>query len=1184
MKLLLDQYQNTRFNRASVYLKNLLVITICIILVFISTGSVHGQKIRNFRSTVTQNSLEENKRIADELFSKGLYYSSLNYYQHVLDGDPANYESMYQMAEAYYELRHYDKAAELYQQVMDGNLEDFPLSTYKYAQALQALAQYDQAINMYNNFIGANHQDYASEIKSAGKHIESCRLAQKLLRNSPDVEISKLYGLPGNSSSNFAAIPLNDSIIYFTGSETLHRKKNQRFENFSGKFDTVYFNRIFQVIDKSGAVSRREMVKIPLSSQYQSIGSPSYSSDLKKLYYTICTTNETTSACDLYYSERKSNSWSKPQKLNEVINPPGSNTKHPMIVLDETNAEVLFFSSDRKGGFGGYDIWYCKKDSLGKFNAPVNLGKAINTSSDEITPFFDIHAGNLYFSSNGHVGLGEFDIYMVNLNFEDRNGKVFNLGYPINSSSDDYYFNLYEYGQKGFLTSNRLEARNSESGNYFDNIFTLRFSKSFAFQGLPDYIAEVGTVDEEDAEFNLFDEKFAYKTLTPEDVLANLSPEEDIQISGNLMNADGTPVSGEDITLLNESGETIATTKSDSQGSFAFRNLPGGQFYSVALDAIDEGTSISLDFKDKDGNLLTSANAENDPRFFKFKNLPDKQFTDALLAEEDVTISGSLIQSGMAVANKQVFLTDEAGNIIASTTSDENGRFAFRGLPGGSKYLVAMDEKDQAIEINLELSNEAGQPLAKTSSKSEPALFKYRNLDDKQYKNALLAEEDVTISGTLSLDGIVAANKEVFLTDSKGNIVATTTSDENGNFRFKQLPGGENYSILLNEQDQGLEINLNLTNKTGKVLASANSKRNPALFQYKKLSDQSYESVLLAEEDVSISGTLMNGTLAAANKKVLVVDGDGNVVASAISDDKGSFDFRKLPGGEHYTVLLDESDANLGITLNLTNQNGQVIASANSKQDPRFFQYRSLNDQEYETSLLAEEDISISGTLLQDGTSAVNKKVYLTDSEGNIVAETTTDEKGGFNFKDLPGGKNYQVVMEKDESNLELFVDLKNKNGDLLASVNSNENKNFFAYKDLNNQDTQLNDQNVSDASFNLSEERTSALLSSIRSVMTHKQYLSRVESKYSMEERRILNLRVQIGAYSKPKPGLFDGLINVPTIDERFEGGLVKYLTGNFKNLSEAEILRKRTYDQGILDAFISVYLDGKRIAILIY
>ena len=123
-----------------------------------------------------------------------------------------------------------------------------------------------------------------------------------------------------------------------------------------------------------------------------------------------------------------------------------------------------------KGGYGGYDIWMIKKIAHAKWSNPINLGKRINTSMDELYPFLSSN-NKLFFSSNGHLGMGGQDIFVVEINSSFKILSISNMDHPINSTNDDFGFVLLN-NKVGFFTSNRkgsnfldiYKVENNENG------------------------------------------------------------------------------------------------------------------------------------------------------------------------------------------------------------------------------------------------------------------------------------------------------------------------------------------------------------------------------------------------------------------------------------------------------------------------------------------------------------------------------------------------------------------------------------------------------------------------------------------------------------------------------------------------------------------------------------------------
>ena len=160
----------------------------------------------------------------------------------------------------------------------------------------------------------------------------------------------------------------------------------------------------------------------PLNSE-ENEGAGCISQDGRILYFTACGRKDGMGRCDLYISYRKEGGWSQPQNLGPAINSGGWESQ-PSLSID---GQTLYFVSDRKGGQGGMDIW-CSHLVEGRWTSPVNLGPTINTPGDEKSPFIAFDNHRLFFSSNGHVGMGGMDLFVC---------RKINDCFPINTSGDE---------------------------------------------------------------------------------------------------------------------------------------------------------------------------------------------------------------------------------------------------------------------------------------------------------------------------------------------------------------------------------------------------------------------------------------------------------------------------------------------------------------------------------------------------------------------------------------------------------------------------------------------------------------------------------------------------------------------------------------------------------------------------
>jgi flagellar motor protein MotB len=193
-------------------------------------------------------------------------------------------------------------------------------------------------------------------------------------------------------------------------------------------------------------------------------GAQTLSSNGNYMYFTACERPGGMGSCDLYFSAFNEGRWSHPYNLGSPVNSQAWEST-PSISAD---GNLLIFSSNRKGGYGGKDLWYSILGDNGTWSVPVNMGRTINTEGEEMSPFIHFDGTTLYFASDGHPGMGGFDIYMAKMNKDSTWSEPRNLGYPINTFNDDMGLVIETGGQKAYFSS----KRNNDNGKdiFFFNL------------------------------------------------------------------------------------------------------------------------------------------------------------------------------------------------------------------------------------------------------------------------------------------------------------------------------------------------------------------------------------------------------------------------------------------------------------------------------------------------------------------------------------------------------------------------------------------------------------------------------------------------------------------------------------------------------------------------------------------
>ncbi|MFQ5447168.1 MAG: OmpA family protein [Saprospiraceae bacterium] len=179
-------------------------------------------------------------------------------------------------------------------------------------------------------------------------------------------------------------------------------------------------------------------------------GAQSISADGRLLVFTICNRPGGLGRCDLYFSEYKNGKWTPVENIGAPVNSPAYESL-PSLSAD---GRTLYFTSDRRGGQGSLDIWISCRQANGRWSEPENAGPVINTAAADQAPFIHPDGQTLYFMSKGHVGLGQYDIFLSRLQADGKWGKPQNLGYPINTKNNEGAFFVSLDGQTAWFSSN----------------------------------------------------------------------------------------------------------------------------------------------------------------------------------------------------------------------------------------------------------------------------------------------------------------------------------------------------------------------------------------------------------------------------------------------------------------------------------------------------------------------------------------------------------------------------------------------------------------------------------------------------------------------------------------------------------------------------------------------------------
>ena len=374
--------------------------------------------------------------------------------------------ALYMLGLSYYLAPNYTKAEETLKQCKELDMQLYPHSQYWYALSLISNMKYTKAqreLREYTDRISAQEKRdslSSSYLTNAEYLIFSCKWA-KANASKPvnGVSVQIADSILNGSTSQFAVSFLkNEQNILFASLTNDVKVNNNSYDIYTSK--------------------RKDSTNWENKTRYSNIinsvfheGTPFVSKDGTKLFFTRWENSQEAMECSIYLSRFYNGQWLQPQKLAEEVNLLGFKSMHPFLSDD---GSILYFSSNRPGGKGKMDIWYCSIDEYGKVGSPINAGGAINTSEDDGSPFYSETTETLFFSSKGHIGMGGVDIFQAYGTFGNFHQPE-NLGFPINTGRDEQHFILNAKENYGFLSSDRVECTECEGGTACHSIFEVEY-------------------------------------------------------------------------------------------------------------------------------------------------------------------------------------------------------------------------------------------------------------------------------------------------------------------------------------------------------------------------------------------------------------------------------------------------------------------------------------------------------------------------------------------------------------------------------------------------------------------------------------------------------------------------------------------------------------------------------------
>ena len=316
---------------------------------------------------------------------------------------------------------------------------------YNIAMLEISIGKYEDAKKDFERFLKKPNINPDSK-ETAERNLDNCNFAIEAMKHPVPFNPKNMgEAINSNLDEYFPAITADDQTFIYT--------RNNRNEQVALQEDFLVSKKV------NGVWSPSVLIGNGINTSGNE-GAPALSADGELLFFVACQDSPDGSytggrkgfgSCDIFYSQKVGNAWSKPYNLGPNINTKNFESQ-PSFSAD---GKTLYFVSNRAGGFGGADIYFSTLREDGSWGIPVNIGNKINTPGKEESVFIHPDGKTLYFSSNGHVGMGGLDIYMSRKDEKGNWGAPVNLGYPINTFVDDNSLLINGNGDIAYFASNR---------------------------------------------------------------------------------------------------------------------------------------------------------------------------------------------------------------------------------------------------------------------------------------------------------------------------------------------------------------------------------------------------------------------------------------------------------------------------------------------------------------------------------------------------------------------------------------------------------------------------------------------------------------------------------------------------------------------------------------------------------
>jgi outer membrane protein OmpA-like peptidoglycan-associated protein/tetratricopeptide (TPR) repeat protein len=397
---------------------------------------------------------DNNTKKADKAFARFEYVDAAENYKKLVEKGKATPYVYAQLAESYYNIFNSVEAERWYAKALESS--ENPEMIYKYSEMLKANGKYAESNQQMERFASMRPSD-----NRATAFRKNPDYLPKILEQGKKFNVQN--GSFNSAQSDFGGIT-NDGKLYITSARNDNRKTY-------GWNDEPYLDIYTLTKNSDGSYQEAALMSDKINTKYHE-GLVSFTPDGKTMYFSRESYFEKDFQKDslsrvrysqlyLFKATKLGSDWDTVENL--AINSKNYSVKNPSVSAD---GSTLYFASNMPGGFGLFDIYKAPINADGTLGNPVNMGQKVNTEGQEMFPYISSN-NTLYFSSNGHLGLGGMDIFYTKV-IDGKVAPIRNIGIPINSNADDFAFTINEDSEEGFVSSNR------EGGQGSDDVYTFK--------------------------------------------------------------------------------------------------------------------------------------------------------------------------------------------------------------------------------------------------------------------------------------------------------------------------------------------------------------------------------------------------------------------------------------------------------------------------------------------------------------------------------------------------------------------------------------------------------------------------------------------------------------------------------------------------------------------------------------